>query len=211
MVASVIIAGMVATPKLLNELINQRIEPVVAGSFTYDDLDLPTDDVMEVGSWIRANTPTDTLIGSNYFCETRANFKLDCSDPSWWRKWQVKADEAGAFDSFCLVETKQQIGHVQNYLLPAVTDRRFYIQGPGFILGCSQPSEWITERIDLSESFARMPDDENCSKLVDAGVEFFVVDRRTTDRESWDGFATEKLSNQSFRVLELKKEFCKTS
>jgi hypothetical protein len=206
--SSVIVIGVVAAPKFVDELTNERIKPLISGSFTYDDLDLPTTDVNEVGNWIRTNTPVDSVIGSNYFCENRSNFNLDCTPQSWWRDWLSRANELDAFDTACQVETSEVLGRVQNYLLPAVSDRRFFIQGPGFSLGCSQPPEWITERVTVSESFARDPDSESCSKLREAGVEFFVVDRRTTVRDTWGGFARERMANDSFRVLELREDSC---
>ena len=37
------------------------------------------------------------------------------------------------------------------------------------------------------------------------GVDWFVVDRSTTDRTSWEPFATVRYSNDTFFVLELNK------
>ena len=209
LVGAVVISGVLATPKTFDELSNERLKPLINGSFEYADLDLPTADVNEVGAWLRENTSRDAVIGSNHFCESRQNFNLDCSPASWWTDWLSRAREIDAFGSACQVETSEVLGRVQNYLLPAVSDRRFFIQGPGFSLGCSQPPNWITERIEISESFARKPSVDSCSKLLNAGVDYFVVDRRTTDRELWDGFATERMANKSFRVLEINEGFCR--
>ena len=208
LVAAVVIAGMVAAPKVFDELLNERMKPLIDGSFEYADLDLPTPDVNDVGAWLRENTSQDAVVGSNYFCESRLNFKLDCAPDSWWADWLSRANEADFFGSSCQVETAERLGRIQNYLLPSVSDRRFFVQGPGFSLGCTPPPKWISERINISESFARNPSLESCNALLESGVTFFVVDLRTTDRTDWNSFAVPRFSNESFVVLELEKEVC---
>lgn len=208
LIAGTMITGVLSMPKMVDEIINERIRPLIAKEFVNPDLDFPTEDINSVGRWARENTHPDVIFASNYFCESRRNFNLDCAPELWWQNWIDRANSIDAFNSQCRVETAEELGRVQNYLLPALAERRFLVSGPGFSLGCASPPRWISERIVLSEQFARHPSLSSCMKLVDEGVSYFIVDRRTSDVNSWGNLASTKLDNQSFLVLQLNDGYC---
>ena len=63
----------------------------------------------------------------------------------------------------------------------------------------------IDGRQTATLGFAADPTAAQAKQMLDDGVDWFVVDRSTTDRTSWEPFATVRYSNDTFFVLELNK------
>ncbi len=208
LVGLLVASALAVLPKYVDELTNERIRPLMEAAPPRESLDIPSVEVEAVGSWLRANTEEATVIGSNLFCESHPKALYFCTSENWWSEWIERAHVEGLFAGDCRVETVERIGRVQNYVLPSVSDRRFYIQGPGLSNGCQDDVEWVSQRIHTSERFARNADLDACSKLANAGVHYFVVDRRSTSRTQWSPAASIELQNDAFVVLKLDRGLC---
>jgi hypothetical protein len=61
----------------------------------------------------------------------------------------------------------------------------------------------IERRQTATFGFVSAPTQGHLKQMLDDGVDWFVVDRSTTDLISWAPFATIRYENDSFFVLEL--------
>ena len=64
----------------------------------------------------------------------------------------------------------------------------------------------IESRQDITLGFAATPNVTQLQKMVNDGVGWFVVDRSTTVRTSWEPFASVEYANDSFFALRLNKD-----
>ena len=87
--------------------------------------------------------------------------------------------------------------------LPLYAERRFLIQGSRFLLFNGMDRDEIRARMSTTLQFANDPNPKSFVNIRNAGVKYFVVDRKATDQDSWEPFANELYRNNTFIVLEL--------
>lgn len=90
----------------------------------------------------------------------------------------------------------------KTFLVSAISQRRTVVDGPLFVR--NPRPRWLSDRVTLVDSFASQPDKSTYGHLKSYGVEYFIVDRRWTDRLSWEPWADLLVSNQHCVVLRLR-------
>ena len=150
-----------------------------------------TPDQIDVGIWIREHTPDNAILASNYFCENA------CHGANWFE------------DDFKLLDATFNFPPSPNgygsfdMTLPLYAERRFLIQGSRFLLFNGMDRDEIRARMSTTLQFANDPNPKSFVNIRNAGVKYFVVDRKATDQDSWEPFANELYRNNTFIVLEL--------
>ena len=150
-----------------------------------------TPDQIDVGIWIREHTPDNAILASNYFCENA------CHGANWFE------------DDFKLLDATFNFPPSPNgygsfdMTLPLYAERRFLIQGSRFLLFNGMDRDEIRSRMSTTLQFANNPNLKSFANIRNAGVMYFVVDRKATDQDSWEPFAKELYRNSTFIVLEL--------
>ena len=124
------------------------------------------------------------FFASNNFC---------CFGDTWWKETLSNP----------VFGTVSSMGGA-NYLLPAITQRRFLIQGMRFQIFYGLPSfsEHI-QRMNISLRFANDPDQPTKQALVDYGVKYFIVNKQLTLVTDWSVYAKTIYENKSFALLAL--------
>jgi hypothetical protein len=107
-------------------------------------------DDVGVSEWIRKNTATDSIFASNYFCD------FNCVGTNWITS---KPEFAGS-----------------NFLLPALSRRRFFIQGTRFVGGSVWP-DWVFDRMRASTEYPMNQSPNGRLKLSLYGIDYFVFDK----------------------------------
>ena len=144
-----------------------------------------------VAEWLRTNSPSAALVGSNYFCDA-------CSGEGW-------IDEDIERFSRDIQPLKFAWGG-SNYVLPSLSERNFLIQGPRFLTGMGGLSAESEKRLRLSLEFANRSAARAYDELRERGVDYFVVDRRTATSDSWRSFGQVEFENERFSVVNLSKD-----
>lgn len=145
-------------------------------------------DLVELGQYIRKNTPSDSVLASNYFC---------CPGSDWW-KTQLSNGAKTRYTS--VFEIFEQWGGA-DFRLVAETRRRYLVQGNFHITNF--PSIEQIDRMNLVLDFANSPTSEIVDRLKDRGALGYIVYLPNTVQRDWSEFAVEKFRNQSFLYLEL--------
>jgi hypothetical protein len=107
-------------------------------------------DDVGVSEWIRKNTATDSIFASNYFCD------LNCAGSNWITS---NPEFAGS-----------------NFLLPALSHRRFFIQGTRFVGGSVWP-DWVLDRMRASTEYPMNQSPNGRLQLSLYGIDYFVFDK----------------------------------
>jgi hypothetical protein len=146
-------------------------------------LRLMPDAVVEVGNWIRVNTPSQALIASNYFCddgqECPSNISLtSVSAADIWNN--QKADQSN---------------------LVAYSQRSFLIQSPRHLWGNAPMPYLAIERVRASLEFATSR--ENLPQLVEMGVKYFVLDLDSIPKTDLAEWQKPLFLNERFGVFEI--------
>ena len=144
----------------------------------------PTIDLSDIANFARSVSSVHDVFASNNFC---------CFGNSWWKE-TLSSPAYGSESS---------LGGA-NYLLPAITQRRFLIQGLRFQIfnGLSDFSEHI-QRMNISLRFANDPDQTTKMALVNYGVKYFIVNKQLTLVTDWSVYAKTIYENKSFVLLAL--------
>ena len=150
-----------------------------------------TPDQIDVGIWIREHLPESAILASNYFCENA------CRGANWFEEDFKLLDETYNFPT-----SPNGYGSF-DMILPLYAERRFLIQGSRFLLVNGMERNEIRSRMSATLQFANNPSPNSLATIRGAGVQYFVVDRKATDQESWEAFAKELYRNSTFIVLEL--------
>jgi hypothetical protein len=150
-----------------------------------------TPDQIDVGIWIREHLPESAVLASNYFCENA------CRGANWFEEDFKLLDETYNFPP-----SPNGYGSF-DMILPLYAERRFLIQGSRFLLVNGMDRNEIRSRMSATLQFANKPSPNSLATISDAGVQYFVIDRKATDQESWEAFAKELYRNSTFIVLEL--------
>jgi hypothetical protein len=91
-----------------------------------------------------------------------------------------------------------------NYLLPAVTQRRFLVQGLRFqIFYDLEGFQEHIKRMNLSLNFANNPDESGRKSLTDYGVKYFIVNKDLTTTTDWSPYSDTVFENDTFLLLAL--------
>lgn len=161
--------------------------PLGASAAEYD---LANGSVQErtVAEWLRANSPITALVGSNYFCDA-------CKGESW-------IDEDIERFSRDIQPLKFGWGG-SNYVLPSLSERSFFIQGPRFLTGMGGLSAESEKRLRLSLEFVNRPSLRVRDQLRERSVDYFVIDRSTATSDSWRDFGRVEFENERFSVVNL--------
>ena len=89
------------------------------------------------------------------------------------------------------------------FMLPIFSERRFLIQGARFV-GSIQSSEWVLSRVELTKNFAADPSESHTRALISAGVDYFVIDLRSSKLSRMDFKLNPIFESNEFLVLELR-------
>lgn len=174
--------------------VNSYEQMVIGGANKYTNWDgnsapFPTEDLVELGRFIRTSSEPNIVLASNNFC---------CAGQEWWD--QAISD----LDTY----TQSVHGEIKwggaNYLLPAETRRRFLVSGLRFQTGIASATPEQVHRMNLSLDFANSPTYSVARSLRAYGVRGYVVNLKLTKNRNWTNFANEKFRSGDFVYLELK-------
>ena len=166
-----------------NDIKNKYDEPARIG-YSY----IGTDAIIDVSRWINTNTDQISIVASNFG----------------WPK--IKKSELEFFRVPCTASiSKEPIVEVcrrtTDALLAAYVKRKVWLQATRFHYSGMTPE--IERRQTVTLGFVSAPTQGHLKQMLDDSVDWFVVDRSTTDIISWEPFATIRYENDSFFVLEL--------
>ena len=147
-------------------------------------------EVIEIGNWINKNTDQNSIVASNFG----------------WPKIDISNFES--YRAPCTARLNKEIAtetcnRTRDFKLVAYTDRIFWLQSTQNHYTGFTPE--MDSRQTATLGFASDPTAAQAQQMLDDGVDWFVVDRSTTDRTSWEPFATTEYTNDSFFALRLNK------
>ena len=144
--------------------------------------------LIAMASWLNQNSNSDDIVASNFG----------------WPK--ISGGEIGLFQVTCeQYHSKNhytECSRTTNALFVAHVHRRAWLQATAY-QGIFLSSE-VNKRQTATLGFAANPTPLHLKQMLNDGVDWFVVDRSTTDHISWESFATMRYRNESFFVLQLK-------
>jgi hypothetical protein len=189
--------------------------PSVSVNWALNDSPMPSDDLREVGTWIRSNTDSATILASNEFCcfgdewwtEIANNLEAHVSgELKWWRvledtPWGIALRDEYGEGIFGGALPDTRLGG-DNYLLAGESRRRQLIQGLKH--QAKTPTADQMNRMNLSITFANNPNASVLEGLKSYGVSGFVVNLSLTDHRDWSAFATELFRSGNYAFLSLK-------
>jgi hypothetical protein len=150
---------------------------------------ISSDEVREMGSFIRSTTNKNAILASNNFC---------CAGSDWFT--QIEQDPS----EYSIEEHGERKWGGANYLLPVETRRRFLIQGLRFQTGSGVASPEQLERLRITLQFANSPSPATVAALKSYGVSGYVVNLSLTTNRDWSSYATEHFRTAHFVFLQLK-------
>ena len=152
---------------------------------------VPDSETKEVGAWIRGHTPKAAVLASNSFC---------CWDnPDFL---ETALDELRKFDHWWTRYGESTFGG-SNYLLPAVTHRRFLLAGPRFVVGAHENPGELTEYLALSVRYGVTGDPNLAAALRRAGVSYFIFNKRVATVPTLITRTPPQFENSQFLVIRL--------
>ena len=154
-------------------------------------LALGTPDQIDIGSWIRKHIPQNAIVASNYFCDSA------CHGANWFEEDYKLLDNTYNFPP-----SPNGYGSF-DMILPLYAERKFLIQGSRFLLVNGMDRDEIRSRMKATLDFANQPDLSNLKRLQNYNVTYFVIDKDSTDNQSWRPFADVLYANQNYLVLQL--------
>lgn len=165
--------------------INSRQDLISPSAKTADNSNVnPSLNLQQLGEFVRRNTKTDAVFASNNFC---------CEGKSWLTDILDNPTYTG----------ESALGGA-NYLLPASLQRRFFIQGVRFQIGCCIESfPQHIQRLKLSLEFANTPSKTSAQALRQNGVDYFIINKDLSSEENWTSFASWIFENDEFLLLKL--------
>ena len=147
---------------------------------------LGTDEMLDLADWTNKNTNTDDIFASNF---------------GWPR---LNADQEGIFAAPCYFQRIKYGGdclRTRDGLLMMHIHRLFWLQATGSRSYVLDPE--MKDRQSATLGFVADPTSTQVKQMLNDGVDWFLVDRTTTDRTSWEPFASIKYTNDSFFALQL--------
>jgi hypothetical protein len=151
---------------------------------------LATANLTDLADWVNSNSADSDIVASNFGWPTLLSgdaelFRSPCTS---FRNKEVP------------IETCRR---TSSALLVAYMHRRTWLQTTALHYTGFTPE--IDGRQTVTLGFAADPTLAHAQQMIDDGVDWFVVDRSTTDRTSWEPFATTEYTNDSFFALRLNK------
>jgi hypothetical protein len=163
-----------------------------SAGFTY----VGSPELIEVGAWLKQNTPSDATFASNF---------------GWGR---LNEFEVLPYSEQCTalrnrLVTQETCARTSDAKLVVYSERQAWLQATRTIW--LQATQTNSEKVNVSlekrqfvsTQFSINPSDEFLDILKDSQIEWFVVDRTNNLRNSWQPFAKVRFTNKSFFVLEL--------
>ena len=126
----------------------------------------PDAETWELGDWIQGHTSRNSILGTNSFC---------CRGTDWLENTLTEIEERDS--SYLAIRNREFSYGGANYLLPAVTRRRFYLVGPRFIIGGLDDVEQLRRSLEVSVKFGNQLDEKSLMELKRAQVDYFVFDK----------------------------------
>ena len=172
-----------------SEQLRSTRDPVTAPVSKPWATSLPDEATFQVGAWIRANTPTNSVLGSNSFC---------C--------WNDRSWTLSAYSDIQNLEKRiEDFGEDgfagSNYLLASVTSRRFLLAGPRFVIGDGSDASTVLSYLRLSADFGSQRTTELGRSLRMLGVDFFIFDKLVPSHSNVP--VTPIFENTRYLVVEL--------
>jgi len=152
---------------------------------------LATSDLQGLSDWVNSNTGASEIIASNFGWP-----KLSSGEIEFFKAPCTAFRTKEVFTETCRRTTSG--------LLVAYMHRRTWLQATALHYTGFTPE--IESRQDITLGFAATPNVTQLQKMVNDGVGWFVVDRSTTVRTSWEPFASVEYANDSFFALRLNKD-----
>ena len=156
-------------------------------------------DLIEIGNWLKKNTPPDAIFASNY---------------GWARTDEI---ELARYSAPCTAlrsrfVTQETCVRTSDAKLVFYSERQAWLQATRTIWlqaiqrSGDQINEPLEKRQYVSTQFPTNPSVSLLNTLRSSNIKWFVVDRTNITRSSWWPFAEVKFSNKSFFILELASE-----
>ena len=153
-------------------------------------------ELIEVGAWLKQNTPSDATFASNFGWGRLNEFEL-----------RPYSEQCTALRNRM---TSQEIWiRTSDAKLVVYSERQAWLQATRTIWLQATPSksEKVGEPLEIrqliSTQFSINPSEEFLDTLRDSQIGWFVVHRSNILRTSWKPFAEIRFTNKSFFVLEL--------
>jgi len=156
---------------------------------------------LELGRWIRDNTSSESLLASNSFC---------CKGTQWLDTPLAQLREIDA--NYSTLRNREAAYGGANYLLPAVTHRRFLLAGPRFFVTLPMSSTDTSTNstaetiswLDASVGFGDSGDREVGQVLKAIGASYFIVDKFALSEPGLrPDFERLRYENSRYLVIEL--------
>ena len=129
----------------------------------------PDNATADLGQWVRHNLPTDAILASNSFC---------CEGSAWVASAISQLKDFSK--TYPEMKSQETAYGGANFLLPAVTQRRFVLAGPRFVLVFHRDTAQIERLLNASVGYGANMSDSFASDLRSAGAEYFIGDRFVT-------------------------------
>jgi len=191
--------------------------PGVAANWPLNDSAMSSDDLQDVGAFVRKSSSDDTVIATNDFCcfgnewwsaiSANVDGHLDRTVP-WWDVLRTSAWYEKIESEYGRPRLEQALSDTlfggDNYLLAAETRRRTLMQGLKWQALDRAPTVDQLNRMTLSLAFANNPGEQAVSELKRYGVSGYVVNLNLTDHRDWSQFAIERFRSGRYVYLELR-------
>jgi hypothetical protein len=154
------------------------------------DTYLATANLSNLADWMNSNSANSDIVASNFGWPT------------------LLPGDAELFRSPCTAFRNKEVSietcrRTSNALLVAYMNRRTWLQSTA--LHYTGFTTEIDSRQTVTLGFAADPTPAYAQQMLDDGVNWFVVDRSTSNRTTWEPYATIKYTNDSFFALRLNK------
>jgi hypothetical protein len=149
-----------------------------------------TNNLNDLADWMNSNSAHSDIVASNFGWPTllSGDIELFRSPCTAFRNKEVS------------IETCRR---TSNALLVAYMHRRTWLQTTALHYTGYTPE--IDSRQTATLGFAANPTSAYARQMLKDGVDWFVVDRSTTNRTTWEPYATIEYTNNSFFALRLNK------
>jgi hypothetical protein len=149
----------------------------MSGFRSNSDLYLPSEDLIELRNWLRANSDDREIYASNYVCEGE-----DCSTP----QLSQRALLSTTVERRALIESP--------WIASAFTEPKSRNGAGDF-----------AERLEFSADFAQTPSRQILDFFADSDVRWYIVDLTRANNGQWNSNPAAVFANDSFVLIDLKR------
>lgn len=150
----------------------------------------PDKETWELGTWIRDNTPEQSVIATNSFC---------CKGTEWLDGALSEIEMINK--NYQSLRNREVAYGGANYLLSAVSHRRFYLAGPRFTFFFIDDPQLVRSRLKYSLEFGNYANEESLLALREANVNYFILDKWVLDGNSPAEFFSANLFENTRYIL----------